>query len=89
MLWLTARASASPSRCLRQIDQISGEYRSTRASTARLSPFPRAGHQIDNQQVIAHRVTSSGMSAGCLDQCRRATRRRETQRRRGEWPDCP
>jgi hypothetical protein len=66
MLWLTARASASPSRCLRQIDQISGEYRSTRASPRPLVALSRAGHQIDNQQVIEHRVTSSGMPAGRL-----------------------
>ena len=39
--WPTFSASASPSRCLRQIDQISGMYRSTSASQACLSPLRR------------------------------------------------
>jgi hypothetical protein len=37
--WPTSSASAPPSRCLRQIDQISGAYRSTICSQASLSPF--------------------------------------------------
>jgi hypothetical protein len=38
-LWLTSLASDAPSWCRRQMDQISGAYRSTSASHACLSPF--------------------------------------------------
>src|SRR5271163_3402152 len=37
--WATSPASASPSRCPRQMDQISEAYRSTSASHACWSPF--------------------------------------------------
>jgi hypothetical protein len=37
--WAASSASAASSRCLRQIDQISGAYRSTSASQACRSPF--------------------------------------------------
>ena len=39
MFWATSSASASPSRYRRQMDQISGAYRSTSACHACVSPF--------------------------------------------------
>jgi hypothetical protein len=58
-LWPTSSASARPSRYLRQMDHISGAYRSTSSSHACFSPFLARITRAVGSSRIAHRVQVS------------------------------
>ena len=62
--WATSPASASPSRCPRQMDQISGAYRSTSASHACWSPLGSQVQARVTRRPLHEAPAGSGGAAG-------------------------